>query len=813
LSDADRCFCDQELKVQEFDGVIKKLKLDKSPGDDGLTNNFYIKFWDKLKYLYFNMIKECYTEGELSISMKRVIVALLFKKGETWLLKNYRPISLTNADYKILAFVLADRLQKVINIIIDDDQTAYIKKRFIGNSARNIIDVMEYCENFNHNGILLCLDFEKAFDSLEWSFLFTVLKNYNFGPYFIRWVEILYKKPILHFKNNGWISRKIEPSRGIRQGCPVSALLFILSVEILAIKIRNSENIKGLEIPGSRKSIKLKQYADDTTLILRDECSIQHAIECVDEFGRLAGLIMNKNKTIGILLGPMKGKNIDNKEISFTSDAVRCLGIYLGHDKTECYRKNWLDKLKFFEQTLERWRRRKLTLFGKIVMLKTFALSKFIYAFSVLETPPEIVKTMKDAMFKFLWNGKDKIKRNTIIGNYEDGGIKMIDLELFIDALNIAWAARILRDNGRVNVFFKYYAHSININVDQAFNTYVMKDYDNVSLMRFPLFYRKIIYSFSKIKLKKDVQYMNSYDFLSQPIFMNERFVWKGKPLCYNNWIESGIFYVYDIVDRSGLLSCDVLLRRLCKRNNWISEYITIRKVLTDFTKCMKQDVVFVDQINRNNLRPIYIRTEDGVIDVSNKRSRSFYNILVRRKYETPIVQRYWNSRFTSVHWKKVFYYKLKCVQDNKIAEFNLKIIYKILPCGNYVNKWNKNVSRFCQCCGELETIEHLIFSCSRIQNIWKTVSDIFKTKIDFKKIVIGFTYYKVLQLEYCISVIAFYIYKCWLLHSLNVSNGMYKFCDIRSFVRNELWWKKETLKELRHFKLYEILENVFNRI
>ena len=98
--------------------------------------------------------------------MKRAIVALLFKKGDLCLLKNHRPISLTNTDYKLLAFVLSERLQHVIHTIIGDDQTAYIRKRFIGSSARTIIDIIDYCTKFNEKGLLLCLDFEKAFDSL-----------------------------------------------------------------------------------------------------------------------------------------------------------------------------------------------------------------------------------------------------------------------------------------------------------------------------------------------------------------------------------------------------------------------------------------------------------------------------------------------------------------------------------------------------------------------------------------------------------------------------------------------------------------------
>ena len=346
LSDQDKAKCDRPLDITEFDYVINKIKIDKSPGDDGLTANFYKKFWPNIRLLYFDTVVECFEQGELSPSMKRAIVALLFKKGDKWLLKNYRPISLSNYDYKVLAFVLAERLQSVIGKIIGEDQTAYIKKRFIGNSARTIQDVIDYCEKFNKGGLLLCLDFEKAFDSLEWDFLFQTLRTFNFGFNFVRWVEILYTNPALMFKNNGWISKKIFPSRGVRQGCPISALLFIMVVEVLAVKLRNNNNIHGLQV--GNMCIKLQQYADDTTLILQDLTDVSEAIACIDEFGDLAGLRLNKTKTEGILLGPLKNQFTNFNGINFTNGAIRCLGIYVGHDKNGCLEKKLDRKIAIF---------------------------------------------------------------------------------------------------------------------------------------------------------------------------------------------------------------------------------------------------------------------------------------------------------------------------------------------------------------------------------------------------------------------------------------------------------------------------------
>ena len=207
--------------------------------------DFYKHFLEELKDKYYSCITNSYEKESLSYSQRMLIMTLHFKKGDKNLLGDYRPISLPNTDYKIIAFIFARRLQKVLDSIISQNQSAYVKGRFIGINARLIIDIFEYCENLGEESILLFLDFHKAFDSVEWSFLFETLKCFNFGEKFIKWMQILYKNPIFRLKKNNLISKTCSMERGIRQGCPVSAILFLFVAEILSIKIRQNEEIKG----------------------------------------------------------------------------------------------------------------------------------------------------------------------------------------------------------------------------------------------------------------------------------------------------------------------------------------------------------------------------------------------------------------------------------------------------------------------------------------------------------------------------------------------------------------------------------------
>ena len=119
-----------------------------------------------------------------------------------------------------------------------------VKNRYLLISARCIIDIIKYCKDFNKPGAILCLDFKRAFDTLDWKFLFGCLRKYNFGDNFIKWIRIWYNKPSFSVKNNGWISKEAIMDRGVRQGCAVSALLFILAVEFLATEIKREKTIK-----------------------------------------------------------------------------------------------------------------------------------------------------------------------------------------------------------------------------------------------------------------------------------------------------------------------------------------------------------------------------------------------------------------------------------------------------------------------------------------------------------------------------------------------------------------------------------------
>ena len=188
LNDIEKQLCDASLKIEEIAKALKQLKNDKSPGSDGLTTNFYKFFWTDISLFLFDSFKYSFKHKLLSDDQRRGILNLIPKPNKDLrYLKNWRPVSVLNTDYKILTKALSNRLQPLLSKLISSDQVGYIKDRQIADNIRIIDDIMSYTHLKHLPGYILLVDFEKAFDSVEWSFLYKTLKAFNFGTCFIQY--------------------------------------------------------------------------------------------------------------------------------------------------------------------------------------------------------------------------------------------------------------------------------------------------------------------------------------------------------------------------------------------------------------------------------------------------------------------------------------------------------------------------------------------------------------------------------------------------------------------------------------------------
>ena len=194
--------------------------------------------WNDIADYFLKSINHAYQTGQMSITQRRVIIKLIPKKdAKPYLIKNWRPISLLNCDYKIAAKAIANHLKQVLPKLIDNDQTGFLKGRSIAENIRLIDGIIKYTAEKDVPGLLLFLDFEKAFDTVVWPFLQNTFRHYNFSPEAINWIQLFCHNIESCILNSGWSSNLFKLERGVRQGYPLSPYLFILCVEVNAEEI------------------------------------------------------------------------------------------------------------------------------------------------------------------------------------------------------------------------------------------------------------------------------------------------------------------------------------------------------------------------------------------------------------------------------------------------------------------------------------------------------------------------------------------------------------------------------------------------
>ena len=181
------------LNYQEVTLTLKQMSNDKSPGPDGFSANFFKVFWLKIGHFVVRSLDYALLDDSFSSSIKLGIIICIPKDNKPKkLLKNWRPITLLNVLYKIASGTIANRLKTVLDKLISSDQTGFLKNRFIGENTRLINDIMKYYEDNNTPGLLMLLDFEKAFDSLSFDFILKTFDFFGFGLSLKKWIELFY---------------------------------------------------------------------------------------------------------------------------------------------------------------------------------------------------------------------------------------------------------------------------------------------------------------------------------------------------------------------------------------------------------------------------------------------------------------------------------------------------------------------------------------------------------------------------------------------------------------------------------------------
>lgn len=332
------------FSTEEVSQAIKNLKPHKAPGPDGYTANFYKTFSSELVPHLTQLFNTMAQEGSTSPTMAEAVITILPKPGkDPQACPSYRPIALLNLDAKLYSAILAKRLNDLMPHLIHPDQSGFIKGRQTHDNTRHIAHLIEKANKRQIPAVLVGLDAEKAFDRVDWAFLFNTLQAFGFSPVFLRMLRANYSLPSSRVIVNGTLSQPFPHSRGTRQCCPLSPLLFALSIEPLAIAIRTNPAISG--IPFAREQHKITLFADDILLSLTNpESSLPALHNELNTFESVAGLKINTDKSyiLNLTLSPLAMERLRPlTSLQWTSTSIQYLGIHLTPTLEQLYRANF----------------------------------------------------------------------------------------------------------------------------------------------------------------------------------------------------------------------------------------------------------------------------------------------------------------------------------------------------------------------------------------------------------------------------------------------------------------------------------------
>ena len=713
LTDDLRKICEGKLGYSECFSVLETFPKNKTPGNDGLTTEFYLAFWPLFGRLLVDSLNYAFEFGELSNSQKQAIITLVEKKGkDKRMIKNWRPISLINVDAKIASKTLGKRLEKVLPEIIHSNQNAFVKGRSIFDAIRTIDDVMEYTKEKDLSGILVAIDFEKAFDTLNFNFLIRALHKFNFGPSFIQWIRILYKNISSCVMNNGFTTAPFTLSRGVRQGDPLSPYLFIIALETLAIKIRNDDSIKGFNI--GEETTKLSLFADDMTCFLRDKESHTSLFAILESFGSCSGLRVNHEKTEIIALGStiLHEKDFNDHKIC---GIIKILGIYFGYDEKQRNELNFRQTLKSIKKSIHMWKWRNLSILGKIQIIKTFAIPKLMFRVSVIPIPNDLVKEVNSILYTFIWNGKDKVKRCALISDIDQGGLKMLDIESMINARRVICLKKFLEDYPST---WKSFLNSCIFSVGGSLILHC--NFDTIKLKtQFPKYYKECFDAWSGLNNSTPV----TFNDVMNEIIWNNRFICIDKKSVYrSDLVNLGIIKVGDLItDNNLFLHEDPFVTISPEQRFFIMGLV--HSLPSDWKTIIRSSVC------NNEKRPIphtpYVNLNCGFFPISDVTSKQIYNSFLCKKQIPPTAQQKISDKYldTIINWKKVYSLPFRTTLDSKLREFQYKILNNIVFTNDKLFRFGLSHSPNCTFCNEEpESLEHLLSRCKVSSEFWKEV-------------------------------------------------------------------------------------------
>ena len=571
---------------------------------------------------------------------------------------------------------------------------------------------------------MLLLDFEKAFDSISFLCIKRTLSFFGFGPDIIKWVDVLLNNFRASLNHAGNLSDFFDILRGCRQGDPIASLLFILVVELLAIKLRNSTDIKGYKIDNIIALLSL--YADDATIFLEyDANTLRATVAILENFFKLSGLKIQLEKSQVIVFGNLPDGDYrlcPEIPLEWKQD-FKLLGIMFD-PFLEKMNQNFDLKIDSIKETICSWKYRILTPLGRSVIAKTLLLSKLSYVAIVLPSlGKRKIKNIEDLIYDFIWKGKDKTARPAAKVSEAKGGLNMPDIMISWDSFKLSWIRRLYYNKEAT------WAKILEVNLKEInpmfsleflFEKMGISSIEKTSKSITNSFWKECITKISPFSLelvKKTPEVL-----LNCPIWGSKLFLRHNSILAERNFssLYNMITYPNDVLstDQSGFLHfIDEETLRQQAINLVSNEYTELKHILT--VSLRKYGIVvgrsIIDLVRP--VRPISIilsnLTDTGCSGWTKlmKDKPGVLQKIIKRESAWEVKL---NARQGPDFWNRCYGKTREINFDNKIKWFQYQIYKGTLKTNNIVSHFKPLVNKECTFCNTgTEDILHLFWECT----------------------------------------------------------------------------------------------------
>lgn len=493
LNEQDREKLNDDLTYQELYKAVREMPKGRAPGEDGLTAEVWEVIFPIVGHRFLQMINMAKERESFSPGFLNALLTLIKKDGATeGSMKGFRPLSLMNLDYKLLSKTLGNRLKLVMDKVIHPNQTYCIPGRMINDNIHLIRSIIEHQQRIRDPIGIIMWDQEKAFDRVDHGYLVAVLRAFGFGDTFIQWIALLYSNGSFKIRMNGYVSKPIDFKSGVRQGCALSAALFIIAMEPLLHRIRMNDLITGVEPPGAQylavqriispnkvnkeESVKVKVlgYADDLNTIVRNQMEENETMKMLNIFNASSGGKTNEEKTEMLWISDWLPPPHFISKVKL--DACTFLGATL--DTHGCIPKKTIQQMIIkIKQHLAMWSKHDLSFNERCTIMKTFVLSQIMYMITFGKIAKETIINLQKIINNFFWKSKrPAIAFSTLVGRKWKGGVGLPCIKTMIETLRIKCGLHLV--SGTKPALWHYYAL---INVASKLRSYVPRLWTNLT--------------------------------------------------------------------------------------------------------------------------------------------------------------------------------------------------------------------------------------------------------------------------------------------------------------------------------------------